>query len=555
MKFEFHALDRMFPKSRTRSYESDSGELASMATLLPAWNICDRLLEMYCLYFESIHPILHLPTLWSEYQLLRDGGMDDSGRERFVPQLLLIVTIASKMWKSELNSQTTLVIDPQKTCCLVEHWLFSLGTKERARLRTLQTYTLLVLAKRSVLTTPALFWQSTGELLRLALMSGFHRDPEELSGPQAAISVIELQGRRCLWYTIVELDIQASIACCMPSLIGAIDYTCQVPKQINDYSLTGEYDSERIEKFANISNTHITVQIALSRSLPLRIKVLNLLTRAHPSIEEIGEALEQLEEERSQLISHLAMRHSTEPETLFTTIMTDMYFRSPLISLYILQLQRLRDDGDARIHNTARALVNAAVGIMSHSDMLDPRLTDHESVTHDGYWVVFQAIHGDDLIRAAAGACFSSIILDSATLNTAAQPHPIRSERNCTIWPRNAVRRMVEEVMESMIRLTPDLRRILKQIMGIALTAELTRVHLDAESRDRHMKSALYKVFKICRERFGAENRNSVTGDNDLEQIESTTLPAFEELLNSQLLDVNPFGFDWDVDPLPNINF
>jgi hypothetical protein len=226
-----------------------------------------------------------------------------------------------------------------------------------------------------------------------------------------------------------------------------------------------------------------------------------------------------------------------------------------MISLYTLQLQRLRQDEDARIHDTARAFVSAAVGTMSHSDMLDPRLTDHESIKHDRYWIVFQAIYGDDLIRAATGACFSLKVLDSATPNSAAQPDPGRSERNWTIWPRNAVRRMVEEVMESMIRLTPDLRATLKQIMVLALAAELTRVHLDAESRGRQMKDALQRILKLCRERFEAESGNNAAGHNDLEHFGSTTTPDFEELLNSKLLDVDPFGFDWDFSPLPNINF
>jgi hypothetical protein len=553
MKNDFNLLNRMFPKAQIRSHKSDSLELNSIGSLIPDDKTCMELLNVYCIYFEKVYHILHLPTLSRQYLQFRDNTINDLDRKRFIPQLALIVAICSGLWDDGYVPPEVLSIDPWTTCCIVEQWLSGLTNKERISLPNLQTYTLLILAKQIVPMSPTEVWHSTGELVRLAMMGGLHRDPDELSGTRGAVPADQAKSRRLLWYTIMEQDIEASIGCCMPSLVGTIDYTCQicVPERIDDDRFIDESERRGYEGFEGFKQH-------LPQSLPLRTRAVDLLTRTNPNIDEIDEVLIQLEAARSNILSNTALHQSTGADVIFTTTLLDMCFRRPMISLYTLQLQRLEENKDLRLEETARAFISASVAVMAHSDMLDPRLTDHESMEERKYWTLFQAYHGDDLVRAAGGACFALNILSSSSLNTAGRSEIRRSEHHSTIWPRNAVRRMVEQVIQTMIRLTPDLRSNLKQIMGLALAAELTRVHLDPESKEKQMRNALQRVFKLCRERFEAENGN-VPVESDLpEQLETLPTPDLEnleDLLNSQLLDIDPFGFDWGADPLPNFNF
>jgi hypothetical protein len=491
--------------------------------------------------------------------LIQILSTDSHLREWFAPQLALVATIGSKAYIPEPSSPTSraMIDTDDQICSLIDEWLNTLANKQRAQFSTLQTSTLLILAKNLHGTPPAHLWRSTGDLVRSALMLGLHRDPEELFGNQPRMPVSEVQARRCLWYTIMELDIAASLSCCMPSLVQTIEYTCQYPTRIDDAGLcTGEALRDMIVDSDMTAMPHTCQQIDLSRSLPLRLRALRLLTKVQPDTNEIDETLRDLEEERLCVTSHSSLRSSALSETLFTTIKVDMCFRRPMISLYTLQLQLMTEEKDIRIQDTARAFVDAAVGVMSHSDTLDPSLTDNESITHNEYWTIFQALHGDDLIRAATGACLASKVLLSYTPNTAATPDQSRLSANVrTSWPRNAVRRMVEEVVKSLIRMTPDLRSILKQTMGLALVIELTRQDGNTESKQGRMRNALQRVFKLCRERYETEKGVDSSMHHGPEPIALHSTPDFGNFLNSQDFSLDPFGLDLGIDPILNINF
>jgi hypothetical protein len=76
MKADFHNLDRMFPKARVLNHKSDAPTLDAILVLIPTWDVCDKLVELYALHFEVIHKILHMPTFLANYQ--RFQGSDPS---------------------------------------------------------------------------------------------------------------------------------------------------------------------------------------------------------------------------------------------------------------------------------------------------------------------------------------------------------------------------------------------------------------------------------------------------------------------------------------------
>lgn len=547
----------MFPKAKVRAQVTGvAPTLGSILNELPSLEACVQLLEIYCLHCENVYRVMHLPTLFSNFlQFERNDTKDNP----FIAQFALIVTIASSLWIENVTERISSHVDTQMICLLVDQWLSGFNDKERINLPTLQTQTLLVIAKQAIpSTTPLQLWRATGDLVRSAMILGLHQDPEDPAEPVPPH--VATQTRRWLWHTIIELDLLASISCRMPSLVGTFEYTTCLPIDIDDDLLTGSVHVHDSHGFGKISPGKSTSHIEYSKSLPIRVKALTLLTMAYPDTNAIQETLVHLETERVRVTQHPALLRGVEPETLLMAEMLDMHFKRPMISLYMLQLQQLQDMDDARLHDTCRDFIDLAAGVMSTSDMLDPRQTDYDIMKDERYWVAFQAHYGDDLIRAATGACFASRILmsESEALTTISSgvPRAAMGQRFCprAAWPRNYVRKMVDDIVESLIRLSPDLRGILKQIMALAMAAELTRIQLDVQTQGKYMREALQKVFRLCRERHQLEN--STRGSDMPEQLQSGFMPSAEgstNIYNFGNGDVDNFNFDWVTDLLPGI--
>lgn len=118
--------------------------------------------------------------------------------------------------------------------------------------------------------------------------------------------------------------------------------------------------------------------------------------------------------------------------------------------------------------------------------------------------------------------------------------------------PQHSVRRMAGEVVESLIRLTPDLRSILSQVVALALAAELIRVHTnyqdwDAQSKEEHMREALNKVFRLCKERHEADRKIGAGSQIPAQEVGSASLSEEDFLTDFQFDDL--IDFDWDTLP------
>jgi hypothetical protein len=514
-------------------------------------------MQLYSSVFETIYRILHLPTFLLQYDRFwisrnSDVDIDRSFCVEFASQLALVTAISSKLCQMDNSTRTldSFSFDSPTTISIIETWLSGLSGKKRAQISTIQTSCLLVLAKQLLPVPPFQLWRCSGELMRSALTLGLHRDPEEFSDSNAPTLQIEL--RRRLWYTIMELDVQASSSCCMPSLVQTIEYTCRYPSETNDEDLlveTGEHPASEFPGNANAST-----QIALARSLPLRLQALRLLTQIEPDIDGIDETLRCLEFQRVSLSSFLGRSNGSDAQVPLKSVMLDMCLRGPMISLYTLQIQLLNSGNNAHTQSTARGFLDTALGVMSHSETLDPDLTDHDTIVDGKNWTVFQAIHGDDLIRAAYGACMAIKVITSNTSNITS-PEISTLAGPISHWPKAAVRRTVEDVVKTFIKLTPDLRSILKQLWGLVLVVELTRQEGSAANNERRMRAGLQRTLQLCRERYAADGNDDSHLEDEFDSFTTQSTPDIAGLLTSEELNLDTFSFDWNFDPLPNIVF
>jgi len=232
--------------------------------------------------------------------------------------------------------------------------------------------------------------------------------------------------------------------------------------------------------------------------------------------------------------------------------MGDMCLLRPMIALYTLQLQQTAETNNPRIQDTANKFIDAAIGVMSHSDNLDPERTGHNIIEDGTQWIIFQALHQKDLMRAANGACLAIKMLASNPPNSTTTARPSQSPATSMIWPKSAVWRMVEGVVKTLIMKSQDLRSHLKEIVRLSIVAELVRQEGSWESKERRMRAGLEQFFQLCWERYAVDTERN---GSDLMTASQSTLDLGDLFAASQALDLDPFWFDWGVDPLPDSNF
>ncbi len=99
------------------------------------------------------------------------------------------------------------------------------------------------------------------------MTTGLHRDPA--AAPD--ISVFEGEQRRRLWITIVEMDLQISMNCGMPSMTRVADFGWCVPSNVDDVDLFEEMTSLPMGKSSD-EWTDSLCQVTLATSLQWRLE-------------------------------------------------------------------------------------------------------------------------------------------------------------------------------------------------------------------------------------------------------------------------------------------
>lgn len=265
----------------------------------------DGLVRTYMKMFESTHRILHIPSFWTEY---REFWRDKSkAAPEFVAQLLLIM--AAGLLLQYQSSESFMLnkdsVAGRQTAVrwvhAVERWL---SHRQRPDLTLIRIHCLLILAKRVNAIDTDMIWTSVGTLVRLAMTMGLHRDPDYLQ----KISIFHAECRRRLWATILELDLQASMERGMPMMIGNEDYDCCPPLNINDWDVM---ESTEVAPSYPSNVTETSFQVALLRSLPVRLEIAKLINNLVP--DPPYEEILRLDKEMAQCLQDIP--HSLKIET------------------------------------------------------------------------------------------------------------------------------------------------------------------------------------------------------------------------------------------------
>jgi hypothetical protein len=236
----------------------------SLHTPIPSRDIADSLVASYLRTYEGLFRILHVPSFLNDYDAYwKQPGSSSQG---FVIQLKLVLAIGAAFQDEAFSLRKTAIHWVYEA----QLWLMLPPEKDKLTLTALQIGCLICIARNVCSVGPDMTWIPAGTLVRKAMMMGLHRDPLQLG----AMSVYTAEIRRRLWATVVELNIEYASDSGVCFTMTEADWNTLPPANMNDEDLTHEPNVERPTPWSIETPTLTSVQIALQRSVPIRITVL-----------------------------------------------------------------------------------------------------------------------------------------------------------------------------------------------------------------------------------------------------------------------------------------
>ncbi|KAL4792942.1 hypothetical protein BDV19DRAFT_380431 [Aspergillus venezuelensis] len=239
-------------------------------------SVMDELVRLYFDTFESCYGIFCRRLFIAEYATF----MDSSGStvDPSVLSTLLIATLAGPMCADD-GTRKQIAANAREWIDIAQTWLSAPLEKNRLTIQAVQLHCLLCLSRQVNQIGADLVWISAGSLLRMGMQMGLHQDPDLLGGmdPQ------DKELRRRLWYTILEMNVQATIDSGMSPMVTEDDYNTKPPG--NQEPSEGQiHNSDNTP-----TSTTVSFQSLLAKSLPLRFRIAKTINsmREEPTYEQV----------------------------------------------------------------------------------------------------------------------------------------------------------------------------------------------------------------------------------------------------------------------------
>ncbi len=517
----------------------DDSPLSKLAQMIPPQVVCDRLIRIYVDNFETAMRVLHIPTFLTECEHFRTSQKDSIMEfADFIPQLCITMAIASSL-EDSTNVESTMPenhFDPWGACDMVTSWLESLKGKQRIKLSTIRTQTLLVLAHQTRHKRVEEIWSETGALARSAMTIGLHRDPADVPN----LSTFEREQRRRLWMTIAEIDLQVSMTCGMPSMIRGADVEWCVPANVNDKDLFEDMTLLPMPKPSN-EWTDSLCQASLAKSLPLRLEAMGAVnnTRIDADYEEMTKHTTKVEEYLQDLPTFLKCDTGSNPSIdrsgrLLARILLDVYHRRVLLCIY-RQLAWL-GSSEART-----ACVRSSLIILSHQDALDPNVADLNLIGSKKYWDLFYTFCKIDILQAALSVCseIKAMTHTSSPTSSGMAPSEDRTRshnqlvlRNLpekrSAWTKASLTRSVENTIDSLVRRAGKLGSDLKDPVCISIVLQSVRTNNSAVNKEDLMREGVITVVNRYQQNLKDEAHTSYSADKPKYNV---TMPGLLPLM------------------------
>ncbi|KND87121.1 Multidrug resistance regulator 1 [Tolypocladium ophioglossoides CBS 100239] len=302
---------------------------------MPSRDTADRLVQLYLRTFESVHRVLHVPTFQRDY--VQYWSNPQAASECSVLQLLLVMAIGTCFYQDPSSSDGAdgcPTLHEQSTQWIhIAHIRLAVPFRKKyLDLRGVQAQSLLVLALLTNTNAVGgdLAWITTASLVQSAMAIGLHLGPSQLP-----VSPLEAEVRRRLWATMLELAVQASLDSGMHPVIAAeaLD-SCELPSNLDDSQISESTKTLPASQPTSMF-TQNSIQCALLRSLPIRLKIAETLSRfrselPYDSARRMGAELTAALRETSELIDSFL----PTPPSAFQIQLQDLLVRRFLLILH-----------------------------------------------------------------------------------------------------------------------------------------------------------------------------------------------------------------------------
>lgn len=259
----------------------DEEPIADIAATLPVREVCCSLARDYVRTLEPLYRIVHVPSFWRDYNRLWEPPSSDDASSAaplptvFMVKLSLVLAIGTTFYKASSDAELRdLRRLAQRWIQNAQRWLTSPSEKTTYNLEGLQVFCLLLLARQTTFNSlGATSWLSAASALRMAITMGLHRNARLFP----TLTPLQREMRARLWATVLELNVQSCLDLALPLGFAPEGYDADMPSNYNDLSLGLGLDAPSPPPAPAGTFTDSTLQVLMSKSLPLRMEIVRLL--------------------------------------------------------------------------------------------------------------------------------------------------------------------------------------------------------------------------------------------------------------------------------------
>ncbi|KAK8007756.1 hypothetical protein PG989_001746 [Apiospora arundinis] len=230
---------------------------------LPSKDVADTLVDCYLRTSESIYRVLHIPTFRRDYDAL--WVSDSTPDANFLAQLQLVLAIGATTYDEHFSLRSSAL----RWVSTAQAWQSQPKFKARLDLGSIQTHILFLIAQEKVAFNGDSTWILAGSLIRRAVYIGLHKDPTYLPHKTA----LNIEMRRRLWNTVMELALQSSLTSGGPPFISMGDFDVAAPNNFDDDQLMADDPVPQPEDHF----TQVSVAIMLRNTFPQRLAIVKFL--------------------------------------------------------------------------------------------------------------------------------------------------------------------------------------------------------------------------------------------------------------------------------------
>lgn len=461
---------------------------------VPQRKTSDQLVQAYLRTFESVYRILHVPSFQQEYDSYWISPQ--SASTAFVVKLLLVMAIGTCFYQDPAES-TSLRSSSVQWIYTAQFWLSSPLEKSRINLTGVQIHCLLLLARQTSASDGDLIWVSAGSLLRTAMHSGLHRDPRHLP----KISAFQSESRRRLWATVMEIMVQSSMDSGGPPLISCQDFDCEPPSNVDDWQIDENVKTPLVSRSMD-TFTQTSLQVLLSRSLPLRLEIAKLINdfRSDASYDEtirLGTELTALIRSNSLLVN--AFSKDQAKPTAFQTKLLDLLTQRFLLALHFPFAIKAKTN--LNYYFSRKICLDSSLSLLSYSP--SPAILSSQT-------------QGDDYTQAIVlgGGLFRNILPHAAInvcleLITQLQEDPPPFTSSSRSLSRKELHKAIEDYVDlSARRIQAGETNVKGHLMASCILAQIDAMEAGT-SVEQGMVNAVKKSLEFCYQLLKAKTEES----------------------------------------------